>query len=123
MLPGKAVQALGTCLSRPAGNQVSSNRTCSATQPDEVSRLFQLIASDAGFAASVKLALALQFCRGFKHRTMRTESFEVFERRFTLGVVEFLAILSCTFRLDFNRALPFPLTEFSYRSERCSLHL
>ena len=106
MLPGKAVQALGTCLSRRAGNQVSSNmlgddRLAEARQPDEVSRLFQLIASDAGFAASVKLALALQFCRGFKHRTVRTKSFEVFERRFTLGGVEFLAI----------------------RSERCSLHL
>ena len=60
MLPGKAVQALGTCLSRRAGNQVSSNvlgddRLAEARQPDEVSRLFQLIASDAGFAASVSL--------------------------------------------------------------------
>jgi len=28
--------------------------------------------------------LALQFCRGFQHRIVRTKSFEVIERRFTL---------------------------------------
>jgi hypothetical protein len=53
--------------------------------------LFQVVTCadvDARLAASFELALALQFCRGFEHRAVRTKRFEVFKRRFAVGMEE-----------------------------------
>ena len=41
---------------------------------------------DARLAAGFKLALALQLCQVFEHCAVRTTSFEVFKRRFAVGM-------------------------------------